>query len=70
MRNIVVKILIVIVGVIPFIWLSRLSAAPGGERVVEWTPGERSAFIQSPLPAERVSEVLSDERGSFLTITN
>ncbi len=70
MRNIVVKTFIVTVGIVPFFWLSWLSAAPDGERVVEWTPGERSAFIQSPLPAERVSEVLSDERGTFLTVMN
>lgn len=68
MKVIAIKILIVAAVFVPFIWLSWIAAAPNGERVVTWEPGETSPFIQSPLPGERVSEVRESDRGSFVSI--
>lgn len=68
MRVIATKFLIVIAAFVPFIWLSWIAAAPGGERTVTWEPGESSPFIQSPLPGERVSEVQQSDRGSFVAV--
>lgn len=68
MKVIAIKSLIVIAALMPFVWLSWVAAAPGGERTVTWEPGETSLFIQSPLPGERVSEVKESDRGSFVSI--
>lgn len=68
MDNFTIKGLIVIAAFVPLVWLSWIAAAPNGERVVTWEPGESSPFIQSPLPGERVSEVKDSERGSFVSI--
>lgn len=71
MRNALIKTLIVIAAIAPLVWLSLRAAAPGGERVVTWSPGERSPFVQSLLPAERVSEVKKDWNGdAYVTIQN
>lgn len=55
---------------VPFIILSFLSSSPSGTRSVMWEPGERSPFIQSPLPSERVSSIHDSDRGAFVTIEN
>lgn len=68
MKAVVAKILIVMAACAPFVWLSWIAAAPSGERSVEWKPGESSPFIQSPLPAERVSEVQKSDKGDFVSI--
>ncbi len=68
MKVVIKKISIVLVTLVPFFWLSWLSAAPGGERVVVWQPGVSSPFVQSPLPAERVSDVQNSGRGDFVTV--
>lgn len=68
MKTVIAKCILSVLAFGPFLWLSWLSAAPGGERTVSWTPGERSPFIQAPLPAERVSGVNRDDRGAFVTI--
>ena len=68
MKVIAMKFLIVVAAFAPFVWLSWIAAAPGGERMVTWEPGEASPFIQSPLPGERVSEVKESDRGSFVSI--
>lgn len=69
MMKSIIRIGIVLFGLLPFIWLSWLSAAPNGERIVSWTAGERSSFITTPLPVERVSDAQKDDRGSFLQLT-
>lgn len=68
MKTLIAKSLIVIAAVVPFFWLSWLSSSPGGERAVTWTPGSMSPFVQSPLPAERVSEAQDSDRGRYVTI--
>jgi hypothetical protein len=68
MKTIVAKFLIVIAACLPFVWLSWVAAVPHGVRTVTWEPGGTSPFIQSPLPAERVSEVQESDRGDFVTI--
>lgn len=68
MKVMAIKGLIVVAAVMPFVWLSWIAAAPNGERVVTWEPGQTSPFIQSPLPGERVSEVKEGDRGSFVSI--
>ena len=70
MKRLFIKFLILIVALAPFLWLSSLSSSPTGERVVSWTPGSISPFVQSPLPAERVSEVHDSDRGAYVTIEN
>ncbi len=57
------KMLILVTACIPFVWLSWIAAAPGGERTVLWTPGEFSSFITSPLPGDRTSDVGRREDG-------
>lgn len=59
-----------ILALLPFIWLSLLSSSPSGARTVSWTPGSLSTFVQSPLPAERVSETHDSDRGQYVTIEN
>ena len=68
MRSLIAKSTIVILALTPFVWLSLLSSAPNGEREVSWAPGSMSAFVQSPLPAERVSEAQDSDRGSYVKI--
>lgn len=70
MQKIIIKIFIVLIAVSVFVWLSLVSAAMSGERTVTWTPGERSPFITSPLPAERVSDVQQSPTGPFISIQN
>lgn len=70
MKSFLVKSLIVIAALVPFIWLSLLSSSPSGERRVSWSPGTFSSFVQSPLPAERVSEAQNSDRGTYVTIEN
>ncbi len=69
-KNFIIKIGIILVACVPFLWLSFLSSSPGGERTVTWSPGESSNFVLSPLPADRVSEVKQSDRGSLVTIQN
>lgn len=64
----IIKSAIIFVACVPFIWLSLLSSSPNGERTVTWSPGEPSNFVLSPLPADRVSELMDSDRGSFVTI--
>lgn len=68
MKQAILKSTIIFLALVPFVWLSLLSSAPGGERAVSWTPGSMSAFVQSPLPAERVSETQDSDRGEYVTI--
>ncbi len=69
-RTNLLKWLIVVATLVPFIWLSVVSSAPSGERTVTWTAGDSSPFIQSPLPGERVSEVKDGVGGKYVTIKN
>ncbi len=68
MKKLFTKFFFIIVASAPFLWLSWLSSSPSGEREVSWAPGSISPFVQSPLPAERVSEVHDSDRGSSVTI--
>ncbi len=70
MKRILVKFSIVILAFLPFVWLSWVSASPNGERTVTWTPGAMSSFVQSPLPADRVSDVQHSDRGAFVSLEN
>ncbi len=64
------KIFILALACVPFVWLSWVAAAPNGERVVSWTPGEFSSFITSPLPGDRTSDVGRRENGdAFISLT-
>lgn len=44
--------------------------APTGQREVSYKPGRASAFVQRPLPDERLSPVQQDERGAFIALTD
>ncbi|MEK7632548.1 MAG: hypothetical protein AAB473_02035 [Patescibacteria group bacterium] len=68
MKNTIAKSLIVFAALLPFIWLSLLSSSPSGERSVSWIPGSLSPFVQSPLPAERVSGAQDSDRGAYVSI--
>lgn len=70
MKTLIAKLLMSIAACVPFIWLSWVSASPNGERIVAWTPGSLSPFVQSPLPAERVSDTQNSDRGSYVTVQN
>lgn len=70
MKSLIIKSLIILCAVAPFLWLSLLSASMSGERTVTWNPGVTSPFIMAPLPAERVSPVQQSDAGTFVTIQN
>src|SRR3989338_8023713 len=70
MKQAVIKSAIVLVALLPFVWLSLLSSSPNGGRTVSWMPGLLSTFVQSPLPAERVSEAQDSDRDKYVTIEN
>ncbi len=70
MKYPIVKCVFVVAAILLFAWLSWISSAPNGERIISWTPEIFSSFIQSPLPADRVSDVQYSDRGSFVTVEN
>ncbi len=70
LRTNLLKWLIVVASLVPFIWLSVVSSVPSGEKTITWTAGDSSPFIQSPLPGERVSEVKDGADGKYVTIEN
>ncbi len=54
----------VLAGYLLWSWTS-----PSGEREVAYRPGKISPYINRPLPDDRVSDVLHDERGAYLALT-
>lgn len=70
MKSLFAKIIIILVPALALGILAYHDVSPNGERAVRYEMGERSPFVFSPLPSERVSDVVESDAGAYVTMVD